>query len=156
MARTKKNPTSSTAKKIDAGLPMDTPKRSGSSVAPAVAGFSATEIGEAILADPLFVDCYWAVCAEGWVQPLGDVILWQAKQSLMRSHPDSPALLNWDDKKQDFSPSPRLDAYRARRRKADAEPVIPRDGWDEAFAELIIDVVKERVRKAERCPAARA
>ena len=52
-----------------------------------------------------------------------------------------------------FGPWPRFER-RLRRRKADAEPVLVGEGWDEAFAELIVDVVKDRVRQAERCPAA--
>lgn len=153
---TKKSPTPSPAKTIDAGLQVDTPKRSGTSVALAAVEFSASDIGDSVLADPLLMDCYRARREEGGGENLAEFILWQAKIGLQRELPTVVPLLAWDKEKGNFCASPLLNAYRARRRKADKEPVLVGEGWDEAFAELIVDVVKERVRQAERCPAAGA
>ena len=153
--RTKKSPTSSSGKSTDVRPQVATPKRSEASVALAGAEFSASEIGAAVLADPLLVDCYRAMHEEGGADPMGVFVVWQMKRGL-HLLTDQPPLLAWDKEKADFLPAPRLDAYRLRRRKADAEPVLVGEGWDEAFAELIVDVVKDRVRQAERCPAAGA
>lgn len=118
------------------------------------AEFDPAGVGAAILADPLLVDCYRAQREGGQGVGIESFVAWFAKVGLERELSDGKPFLLWDAKKQTFCPSPRLEAYRARRRTSDAEPVVPGDGWDKAFAELMIDVVKERVRKAERCPAA--